>query len=972
MRRLLLILCFLSVQVHYGQQAVSIHLTEKDGLPDIEFYDIAEDQEGYIWLAADKGLYRYNGSEYTLFTNPQKKGRSLFGLTFDAKGRLWCNNLAGQFFYVENEKLILFKEFESVKFLCDFIIFKNHLIINNNNNEALSVNIETKEETFTSIKLNQGNSFSDLEPNPSHFHQTLGRSTYKIEDPFFKNKKLIKTFTKHNITERGQIKFFEFENTLFYFKEDFSNQSKLILSKIVNNESVRITFPENIAKTKVNHAYIIDNKLWILTNSGVFISKIINDELITIEHLYPEYFISDVLVDSNLNYWFTTINNGVFVVPNQELKIYNSIYKNNKKDISDIAIIDSENYYVATLNGKISKISSNKVENIDIQNINEVFNIAYNKQNNTLLVSSRESNIIYNLKTKKQQTIYRFYSKSITTIDKDNYLLSLPYSAAIYNVKKDSVSILRNARSYSSVYDNNTNKAYVSYIDGFRVHDLNTNTVTEILNNNKPVLGSIVAINNNEIACIATHNNGVIGFKNNKKLFHFNTKNGLQSNTINGLQFKDNTIWVATDKGIQSYNYLTKKSINITKQDGLASGNINTLKVVDNQVVFGSNLGLFHFDTNKIEKERQTLKPYFTSISIAEKDTILQKTYTLKQDNSEIRIAFNTNGLQTKEFVEYAYKIEGYNKQWIPLENNVNFVKINTLPSGKYTFKVKAKNKFSTTFSKPISIQLKITSLFYKTWVFYFLMLIIIASIIWYYFNKKTKRLQKEQAIQLEKAIISEELVLTQLENLRSQMNPHFIFNALNSIQDYIILNEKKLARQYLVKFSRLIRTYLEHSQTNEVTLNEEIKTLNLYLELEKERFDDDLSFHIHIDESLDVDAILVPSLFIQPYVENALKHGLLHKTKNKKLQLNFLKDNDSNFLICEIIDNGIGREASAKIRTQQTINHKPFATSANQKRIDLINRSLNKKVTLKIEDVVDKNLEVQGTKVILKIALTL
>jgi len=156
------------------------------------------------------------------------------------------------------------------------------------------------------------------------------------------------------------------------------------------------------------------------------------------------------------------------------------------------------------------------------------------------------------------------------------------------------------------------------------------------------------------------------------------------------------------------------------------------------------------------------------------------------------------------------------------------------------------------------------------------------------------------------------------------------------------------------------------------VTLNEEIKTLSLYLELEKERFDDDLSFHIHIDESLDVDAILVPSLFIQPYVENALKHGLLHKTKNKKLQLNFLKDSDSNFLICEIIDNGIGREASAKIRNQQTINHKPFATSANQKRIDLINRSLNKKVTLKVEDVVDENLEVQGTKVILKITLTL
>ena len=93
-----------------AQEPLSIHLTEKDGLPDIEFYDLLADKKGFIWLAADKGLYKYDGREYKLLDNPTKRGRSLFGLKIDFKGRVWCNNLAGQFFYVENNKLHLFKD----------------------------------------------------------------------------------------------------------------------------------------------------------------------------------------------------------------------------------------------------------------------------------------------------------------------------------------------------------------------------------------------------------------------------------------------------------------------------------------------------------------------------------------------------------------------------------------------------------------------------------------------------------------------------------------------------------------------------------------------------------------------------------------------------------------------------------------------------------------------------------------------
>jgi LytS/YehU family sensor histidine kinase len=203
------------------------------------------------------------------------------------------------------------------------------------------------------------------------------------------------------------------------------------------------------------------------------------------------------------------------------------------------------------------------------------------------------------------------------------------------------------------------------------------------------------------------------------------------------------------------------------------------------------------------------------------------------------------------------------------------------------------------------------------------------------------------------------------LENFRSQMNPHFIFNALNSIQDYIISNEKELASKYLVKFSRLIRMYLDHSQQNMISLKQEITALNFYLELEKVRFDDALYYEININESVNPNQIKIPSLFIQPYVENAIKHGLLHKQGDKKLIIDF--NIESNFLKITIEDNGVGRARAQEINKAS---HKSFSTKANQERIKLYKNKLNLDITVITEDLKDANNKAIGTRVIIYIPI--
>ena len=205
----------------------------------------------------------------------------------------------------------------------------------------------------------------------------------------------------------------------------------------------------------------------------------------------------------------------------------------------------------------------------------------------------------------------------------------------------------------------------------------------------------------------------------------------------------------------------------------------------------------------------------------------------------------------------------------------------------------------------------------------------------------------------------------SQLTALKSQMNPHFLFNTLNSLQDLILKHDIKNSNYYLNKFSLLMREILDMSGKDEVPLSREIKLLDTYLELEKLRFGEEFKFIIKMDEALDLDHLMVPPMIIQPFIENALKHGLLHKKGGKNLSIEFKLIQD--ILICEIIDNGVGRKRSEEIKTRNSRTHQSFATEATDKRMDLLNSFNNKHYSFEIIDLYEEDKPL-GTKVIISI----
>jgi LytS/YehU family sensor histidine kinase len=204
---------------------------------------------------------------------------------------------------------------------------------------------------------------------------------------------------------------------------------------------------------------------------------------------------------------------------------------------------------------------------------------------------------------------------------------------------------------------------------------------------------------------------------------------------------------------------------------------------------------------------------------------------------------------------------------------------------------------------------------------------------------------------------------------LRAQMNPHFIFNSINSIQHFITTNDKVSALKFLTKFSTLLRQVLETSTTVNVLLAEEIRLLELYIQLEALRFDGAFSYTISIDENLAVDEYEVPILLVQPFVENAILHGLLTKPGNKHLSIRFMESGQR--IRCVVEDNGIGREAAAQEKIRRGLTQTSRGLSVTEQRLALLEKNLDYKTLVQFEDLKDESGNPAGTRVTIHIPKT-
>ena len=240
--------------------------------------------------------------------------------------------------------------------------------------------------------------------------------------------------------------------------------------------------------------------------------------------------------------------------------------------------------------------------------------------------------------------------------------------------------------------------------------------------------------------------------------------------------------------------------------------------------------------------------------------------------------------------------------------------------------------------------------------------------------NKRTDevlRINKhfeEQRIQQIQSDFQKKIIETEMAALRAQMNPHFIFNCLNSINLFILKSEPDIASDYLTKFSRLIRLVLDNSRTQQVTLSNEITAIKLYIEMEALRFANKFGYEIIVNDNINIEETEIPPMILQPYVENAIWHGLMQYNGEGKINLSFSRK--GNILTAIIDDNGIGRDLAQRMKSKTAIEHKSHGMKVTAERIEMINRIYDTHATVEIIDKLGDTGIAFGTTVKIEIPL--
>lgn len=454
-------------------------------------------------------------------------------------------------------------------------------------------------------------------------------------------------------------------------------------------------------------------------------------------------------------------------------------------------------------------------------------------------------------------------------------------------------------------------------------------------------------------------------------------QDGLNSELIYSIEFTDNkkALWIGTNQGINRLNlekYMRSGEIEITsfgKHEGFGGVECNSNGIwedKDHTLWFGTVSGLikyqpFDFRTNVTENITLIQK-----ITLLNEDTLLKQHSVLPSDYNTIAFYYRGICLTNPEKVLYQKKLEGLEKDW-SVPSNEDYSKYANLGPGDYTFKVRSCNNEGIWNSVETSFAFTIKPPFYLTWWFILISLLLTFGIIYLIFALRIINIKKKQKAEFERKV---EMSKIELKALRSQMNPHFVFNSLNAIQHYIFNTRSEEAIKYLSKFARLVRVILNNSDKPSVTVGEDIEALRLYLELEQMRFEEKFDYEIIIDKSVDTDYDIMPPLLMQPYVENAILHGLNPKPERGKLTIRLNSEN--NFLICTITDNGIGRERASEIhRTMPVKNHKSMGMKITEDRLKILNEINNSQLSVAITDLKGPNNEALGTKVELFVPLT-
>ncbi len=936
--------------------------TLKDGLAGNNVYCATQDKEGFIWFGTETGLSRFDGSHFKNYTVADGlPDNEIINIFTDSRGRIWLVPFKKSLSYIYKRKIY---NSANDSILQNIKILGNCYNITEDNDHRIVIH-DTKAIHIVDIK----GIVTDI------FAKSLGANCQFIN--------IYRTLSGNiYILTRREV----FKLKGFRLEKVFELPDNYILGFYTNTQALTdssvLTSITNIGYTReygfIEYIFESDAKKFHKSPFGNTIFQSEDKRFYTTSSVGIEYIdlnkpplekqitlkkaVNRLFVDKENNTFLLTKNGGIYVKSNADIKQKNIEGNDNKNLSVEYLNGNSTSIFIgASASTPLSSYKNNLnfLENLFPSNklktegpicyINEIVDkeIIVASIFGLFKLSKTNSKLIIGpLAIKYLQETSNHYLMGTT----DKLLLVSKLDFKVLDT-------LWNERTAAAIFASNT--YYIGTINGLYI--LNLNKTSTYLGDNIPIfqrrISSIKNASDGTI-WVATYDAGIVAYKNGKVLQVFNDSNGLTSNICRNLFINGNFLWVGTDKGLNKIDISKppyKVVINYTTTDGLASNMINAVYTDSNMVYVGTPEGLTFFDETKIINDSKCdMRVLGITVSGKEQQWDSSKIL-LRHKDDNIRFDFVALSFKSAGDITYSYRLVGLDgDEWKTTREN--YLAYPTLPSGIYSLEIFATNKFGVK-SEIVKIDFEIEKkLIEKLW-FRLLLLLLSLGLIYFYVNRRINKI-KERA--REKQIIANKLNEMEQMALRSQMNPHFIFNCLNSIQDYVINSDVQGANKFITDFSRLIRSTLDNSSKKTITIDDEIKYLSNYLTIEQYRFENKFDYNIYIDERINLYDNHIPPMLLQPYIENAIRHGINNKKEGVGLiQINILKQ--ANNLICEIIDNGVGRKAAMELKGKNVIEYQSKGMELTAKRIQLLNKNIGENIVIKIEDVEPPKM---GTKV--------
>lgn len=988
------ILWFLQcASVLFAQDPLYRKLDFSNGLPSNEAYDLYQDKKGYMWVGHARGISKYTGYIWKTYTHKDMTSYGLSYICEDSFGTIWCTNFNGQVFYIKNDSIQLFKKFNTINVLS----FSELFIVDD------KVYIQEKKAVFVydirkdSVKryFIDNKEISKLFAYKNTVYAGVGDVVYQFKNGTFiksqfTNVEIDKIVKKRGVRATGLSMIALPDNEMLTY--DKFNDFLVKFDKTGKYQLLNI-IPNPIITTTVN---IIDKDIYLNTYTGYYR---INQQGKLLEHLLPNFVICDELYDREGNFWLSTLKNGIIIIPNKQVV---SKPINTDQVITAIHLVkEQQKLFLGTERGEIICCDLKTLEpikKIKVPKVKDVEMIVYDSKRNSIIVSAaalyRINLVTYRIEELKgggsiksvvsYKDAYFTASKigvwgASTNIKQDTCFLDkywrkrYSFEKRYFTQKKNNkivnitdyslVITTGKQRTYSLAYDSLSDCIYASAKDN--LYRFNSNEVKEVKYKSQAIKGRKIVYHYGK-TYIASINHGIYRVDQKGQVTCMDENKAIRS--ITDFSCIKNYLFGICDSGILKLNLTTLKVEVFTEGDGFARYKYQNIAATDSDIILSDGHSITRLPITVSSYNKIPVQFYLRKVLV--NGMVKQKNELLELNHSEnnVEIQYDLLSYRSMSNIKVFYRIvDGATGSWIAMPPEENALQIPSLAPGNYKIEFKAYNNSGVLMQTPV-VDLLIRPPFWQTWWFILLLILLTAAVILFFNFLRLKRIRYQNQLILDKVTLEKDLRQSILTSIRSQMNPHFVFNALNTIHSYIYTSDKSTASDYLIKFSDLTRSVLEMSNKESISLKEELDALELYLYLENARLDGELNYTIYVEEAVNKEVIHIPPMMIQPYVENAVKHGLLHlKEREKIISIDFQLH--ENVLKITITDNGIGREKSAIIN-QKRKKHNSFASDANQKRLEIINQERsNKKIGLIITDLYDKHQAI-GTQVVLEITI--